>query len=186
MSLNKTTTNGWLVTGQNCSRCSQRSLPSTGPGLGHADDLSQLNCPVAGGRRFSPSNSAVIRSASISCLTLSMSCSFNRRTSKGSFMARAPSPNINIAIDRVSSLRLWIGAQFNRAAGVCSSKRRTKSTHSTRSTVETLPLESAFSTKPRRSSLRSPSWLRGRWSFPQPRTRVNIGFGISHDFHSFD
>jgi hypothetical protein len=25
--------------------------------------------------------------------------------------------------------------------------------------------------------LRSPSWLRGRWSFPQPRTRVNIGFG---------
>ncbi len=40
------------MTGQNCSRWSQRSLPSTGPGLGHVDDLSELNCPVAGRRRF--------------------------------------------------------------------------------------------------------------------------------------
>jgi hypothetical protein len=29
-----------------------RCMPSTRPGLGHVDDFSELNCPVAGGRRF--------------------------------------------------------------------------------------------------------------------------------------
>jgi hypothetical protein len=52
MSLNKTTPMEWLVTGQNCSRRSRRSLPSTRTGLGHVDDLSEFNCPVAGKRRF--------------------------------------------------------------------------------------------------------------------------------------
>src|SRR5580693_248520 len=41
-SLNKTTPMEWSVTGQNCSRWSQRSLRSTRPGLGHVDDLSEL------------------------------------------------------------------------------------------------------------------------------------------------
>jgi len=52
MSLNKTTPMKWLVTGQNCSRWSERSSPNSRPGLGHVDDLSELNCPVAGRRRF--------------------------------------------------------------------------------------------------------------------------------------
>src|ERR1700676_1152538 len=44
--------------------------------------------PEEGGS--SPSNLAVIRKASISCLTLSISCSFIRSTSMGFFMGRAP------------------------------------------------------------------------------------------------
>ena len=48
---------------------------------------STLRSPAEAGS--SPSNSAVIRSASIYCLTRNMSCSFIRRTSIGFFMARA-------------------------------------------------------------------------------------------------